>query len=131
MIPSDFVYTANFPTLTSDQIQSGIDAVETMYYGTTQLWAIMPDPVRTNKRTLIENLLVAWWLANMFPGDVIGIMADGGMPLSSKSIGGVSLTKMQIDGLDPVMAVLQSNTFGLQALSMIRTAPEMAGIYGL
>jgi hypothetical protein len=130
MTPASFIYTRNFPTLSDPEIQSGIDEALVVYYGVTQLWEILPEPIRTNKRTLIQNLIVAWWLANMFPGKVVGIMGDGGMPLSSKSVGGTSLTMRDIEGLDPIMKSLMSNTFGLQALSMIRTAPEMAGIYG-
>ena len=129
MLPSDFAYNANFSGLTDTQIQGAIDAVETVYYGILQCWADLPDPVRTNKRALVENLLVAFWLANFYPSSVRGIVSNGGLPLSSKSIGGTSVSFENISAQEG-MEGLKSNTFGLQALAMIQSAPERLKIYG-
>lgn len=129
MMPSDFIYTANFPGLNSGQIQGGIDAVETTWYGALQYWATLGEPIRTKKRVLLENLLVAWYLADMFPQQVVGIIANGGLPLSSKSIGGTSVAFKDIE-TQQGMESLTSNTFGVKALQMMESAPERFAVYG-
>ena len=129
MTYSDFTYSSNFPSLTTSQIDAAIGVVETMYSGILECWNNLPDPVRTNKRALVENLLVGWYLANMYPSAVRGIVANGGLPLSSKSIGGTSVTFKDIAAQRGLESLL-SNTFGLQAMQMILSAPEMMSIYG-
>lgn len=129
MTYSDFTYSSNFPTLTPSQITAAIGVVETMYSGILECWADLSDPLRTNKRLLVENLLIGWYLANMYPSAVRGIVANGGLPLSSKSIGGTSVSFQTIATQRGLEALL-SNTFGLQALQMILSAPEMMSIYG-
>jgi hypothetical protein len=129
MLPADFTYSANFVGLPDTLIQGAIDAVETVYYGTLLCWADLPEPIRTKKRLLVENLLVAWYLANFYPSQVRGIVANGGLPLSSKSIGGTSVTFCTISAQE-AMEGLNTNVFGLQALSMIQSAPERLSIYG-
>jgi len=129
MLPSDFNYSTNFSGLTNVQIQGAIDAVETVYYGILQCWEKLPEPVRTNKRVLVENLLVAFWLANFYPSFVRGVVSNGGLPLSSKSIGGTSVSFENITAQEG-MEGLKSNVFGLQALQMIQAAPERLSIYG-
>lgn len=129
MTPNDFTYSANFVGLPPAVIQGAIDAVETVYYGILLCWADLPEPVRTNKRLLVENLLVAWYLANFYPSQVRGVISNGGLPLSSKSIGGTTVTFANITAQEG-MEALNSNVFGLQALSMIQSAPERLSIYG-
>lgn len=129
MIASDFAYTTNFPTLTTQQIQNGINAVEAQFAGALLLWATLAEPIRTNKRTLIENLLVAWYLSDIYPQAVSGIVSNGGLPLTSKSIGGTSVSFKDIS-CPPGLENLVSNTFGMQALQMLKSAPEAFTIYG-
>lgn len=129
MLPSDFAYSSNFSGLSDTQIQNAINAVETVYYGALLCWEALPEPVRTNKRLMLENLLVAWYLANFYPTNVRGIVSNGGMPLSSKSIGGTTVSFATITAQEG-MEALNSNTFGLQALSMMQAAPERLSIYG-
>lgn len=129
MIYSDFTYSDKFTGITPAQITSAISVVETMFYGALQCWAILPDPPRTNMRLLLENLLVAWYLADIYPSQVRGIIANGGLPLSGKSIGGTSVTFENIEA-QPGITQLKTNTFGLQALSMLNGAPERFQIYG-
>ncbi len=129
MTPVEFTFTANFPTLTELQIQSGIDAVEAQYYGALLFWSKLPEDIKTKKRTLLENYLVAWYLANMFPLDVVGVVTNGGLPLSAKSIEQTSLSFLTVETQD-AMKPLLSNTFGLQALSMMMAAPERFTVYG-
>ena len=129
MIAADFTYSDNFTGLTPVQTQNAINVIEAVYSGILLCWDKLPYPVRTNKRITVENLLVAWYLANFFPSKVRGVVSNGGLPLSSKSIGGTSVSFENINvqqGLDN----LKTNVFGLQALSMIQSAPEMLTIYG-
>ena len=129
MTHTDFTYSNNFPSLTTSQIDVAMGIVETMYSGILECWSNLQEPLRTNKRALVENLLVGWYLANMYPSAVRGIVANGGLPLSSKSIGGTSVTFKDIATQRGLEALL-SNTFGVQALQMILSAPEMMSIYG-
>ena len=129
MIYSDFTYSDHFTGLTNTQITAAIGVVETMFYGALQCWEILPDPPRTNMRLLLENLLVAWYLADIYPGSVRGIVANGGLPLSSKSIGGTSVTFENIE-TQAGMSQLKTNTFGLQAFNMLQGAPERFLMYG-
>lgn len=128
MLYSDFTYGSNFTGVSPAQITSAIGVVESMYYGALQYWAIFPDPPRTTNRVLLENLLVAWYLANINPSSVTGVDVNG-LPLSSKSIGGTSVTFEHIDA-QPGMEQLTSNIFGRMALQMMQGAPERYGIYG-
>ncbi len=130
MLPADFTYSANFSGLTDAQIQGAIDAVETVFSGLIfECWAKLPDPLRSNKRALVENLLTAWYLANFYPSSVRGIVSNGGLPLSSKSIGGTSVTFEKLSAQEGT-ELLVSNTFGAQALMMLQSAPERLSIYG-
>lgn len=129
MIYSDFTYSDHFDGLKPADITAAIGVVETMFYGALLCWEILPEPPRTNMRLLLENLLVAWYLSNIAPTQVRGIVSNGGLPLSSKSIGGTSVSFENIDA-QPGMAQLKSNTFGLQALSMLQGAPERYFVYG-
>ena len=129
MTYADFTYNDNFSGITPAQITSAIGVVETMFYGALQCWAILPDPQRTNMRLLLENLLVAWYLADIYPSQVRGIVSNGGLPLSGKSIGGTSVSFENIE-TQAGMAMLKTNTFGLQALSMLNGAPERFYMYG-
>ncbi len=129
MNQADFIYANNFPGLSSTQIQLGIDTVETMWYGVLQFWSYLPTDVMNKKRLLVESLLVGWYLANVFPGEVVGIVSNGGMPLSSKTIGGVSVSFADI-GMQDALKPLMSNTFGMMAAEMILSANERFSIYG-
>jgi hypothetical protein len=130
MTPAEFAYTANFPTLTTPQIQAGIDSARTMWYGViTSYWASLGQTIRDAKRLLAWNLLTAWWLANQYPSAVTGVVSNGGLPLSGKTIGGVSVTFRDIPA-QPGMEGLQSNVFGSEAYMMMLSAEEMYTVYG-
>ena len=122
-----FSFSSNFPTLQQTDFDNAYNDVSTSFSGCLSLWKVLSVDIQTAKRTLLMNYLVGWYLADMFPSQVVGIVSDGGKPLTSKSIGGTSITFLQID---TKLQGLTSNTFGLKALSMIQTAPEMLGIYG-
>ena len=125
----DFTYSSNFPSLTTAQIDAAIGVVETMYSGILECWNNLSEPLRANKRKLVENLLTAWYLANEYPSAVRGVSSNGGQLLSSKSIGGTSVSYQQI-AMQRGLEYLLSNKFGMEAAMMILSAPEMMSIYG-
>ncbi len=124
----DFKYADNFPTLTDEQINNAYDIVSVMFSGVLECWRVLSEPLRTKKRTLCLNLLVAWYLLDTNPQSAVGVIGNGGMALSSKSIGGTSLSFSDMDAQEGVKQ-LNSNMFGQKALMMIQSIPERFGIY--
>ena len=128
MTRQDFKFAENFPTLTDAQINSAYDIVSVMFSGVLQCWAVLPEPIRTQKRTLCINLILAWYLLDTNPQAAVGVLGNGGMALTSKSIGGTSLSFADMDAQEGIKQ-LNSNVFGQKALTMIQSAPERFGIY--
>ena len=124
----DFKFANNFPTLTDEQINNAYDIVSVMFSGVLECWRALNEPLRTNKRTLCMNLLVAWYLLDANPQSAVGVIGNGGMALSSKSIGGTSLSFSDMNAQEGIKQ-LNSNMFGQKALMMIQSAPERFGIY--
>lgn len=128
MTRNDFKFADNFPTLTDAQVNAAYEIVSVMFSGVMQCWRILPEPLRTQKRTLCMNLLVAWYLLDANPESAVGVMGNGGMALSSKSIGGTSLSFSDMEAQEGVKQ-LNSNVFGQKALLMLQSAPERFNIY--
>jgi hypothetical protein len=128
MTRQDFKFASNFPTLTDAQINAAYDIVSVMFSGVLQCWRALPEPIRTQKRTLCMNLILAWYLLDTNPQSAVGVIGNGGMALSSKSIGGTSLSFSDMDAQEGIKQ-LNSNMFGQKALMMIQSAPERFGIY--
>lgn len=128
MTRQDFIYAGNFPTLTDTQINTAYEEVCVIFSGVKTLWGVLEEPTRTNKRNLCLNMLTAWYLADMNPTAVTGVVGNGGMALSSKSIGGTSVSFSDMDAQEGLKQ-LNSNVFGQKALTMIQSAPERFGIY--
>jgi hypothetical protein len=121
------MFARYFPSLGQSDFETAYTIMQTKYSGVVSLWEGSSD--KDSKRQLLFNFLVAWYLANMFPDKVVGIVTDGGKPLSSKEIGGVSVTYRNI----PVQSGFEqfaTNTFGLEALNMFQGAPERYQLYG-
>lgn len=130
MTADDFVYSENFPTLSSGIVNIAIDIVSAQWYGALLFWSGMDADIRDKKRNILLNLLLAWYLSNKYPGEVTGIISNGGIPLTSKSIGGVSTSFMDFGAVQDTMKPLVSNSFGVDALEMILSAPERFTILG-
>lgn len=128
MTRADFKYAGNFPTLTDTQINSAYEDVCVMFSGVLQLWGVLNETTRAAKRTLCINLITAWYLADMNPSAVTGVVSNGGMALGSKSIGGTSVSFSDMEAQEGLKQ-LNSNLFGQKALIMIQSAPERYGIY--
>ena len=143
--PSSFPFSANFPTLygsdgSSPSIDGAIasvcaewsgcfDSAVSGIVGTSGLWQTLPTAQAEAKQTILLGYLVAWWLADMYPTALVGASGDGGMPLTSKSIGGVSISRKDLEA-QPALKQLESNVFGVKALNMIMSAPERYMIHG-
>ena len=126
MLLSEFKFLANFSPLTQTELDDAYDEVTTMFYGVSEFWSSMTTTIREKKISLCYNNLTAWYLANKYPSRLRGVDADG-RPLTSKSIGGVSLSFAQGTGQDSLM-ILTSNPFGLAAKAMIESCPERMGV---
>jgi hypothetical protein len=131
-----FPFAANFPgliengnPLTSSAIDAACVAVETEWAGIFSLFSTFSAALQTAKQNLLEAYLVGWWLMDMYPTKTRGMQGDGGMPLTGKSIGGVSISRKDLEA-QPALKQLESNAFGVKALSMIMSAPERAMLYG-
>lgn len=122
------MFAGNFPTLTDDEINSAYRLVSVMFSGVLSLWGVLSAEIREQKRTLCMNLLVAWYLLDTKPQSASGVLGNGGMAVSSKSIGGTSLSFEGMDAQEGIKQ-LNSNVFGQKALIMIQGAPERFGIY--
>lgn len=128
MTRQEFKYASNFPTLTDLDIDNAYDIVSVMFSGVLSCWAILNEPLRTQKRTLLLNLLIAWYLLDTNPTAATGVIGNGGMAVSSKSIGGTSLSFADMEAQDGLKQ-LNSNIFGQKALMLIQTIPERFSIY--
>ncbi len=122
-----FPFTANFPTLTNGQVDAACVSIEAEWSGIQELFQTVANGAA--KRNILEGYLVGWWLSDMYPTKVQGVSGDGGMPLTSKSIGGVSMTRKDLE-MQPALKQLESNAFGVKALSMLKSAPEMFTMFG-
>ena len=123
-----FAYRSNFPDITDTQIELAYTIVSTQWSGVATMWS--GENNAEAKRIICYDLLVAWWLANKNPGKVEGAIANGAMPLSSKSINGVSLSYLGFENVQDALKPLLSNQFGIDALTMILASPERFNIYG-
>lgn len=128
MTRQDFTFADNFPSLTDSQIDSACEVVSVMFSGILQCWAALSEPIRGKKRSLCLNLLIAWYLLDSNPQSAVGVIGNGGMALTSKAIGGTSLSFADMDAQEGIKQ-LNSNVFGQKALMLIQSAPERFGIY--
>lgn len=128
MIRSDFIYADNFPELTDSEINEAYLEVSVVFSGVMTLWQVLEEVIRNKKRNLCMNLLVAWYLADMKPSSLTSAIGNGGMAVSSKSIGGTSLSFQDMETQEGLKQ-LNSNVFGQKALTMIQSAPERFGLY--
>jgi hypothetical protein len=114
-----------FEGLEFNQIQEAIDDVYVWLYGAIETsYEIMEPKIRDAKREQIWQYATAWKLANDYPENVIGMMQNPMMPISSKKIKNISLTFKDVVRQQGGLEILQNNPFGMQALVRILAAPE-------
>jgi hypothetical protein len=122
----DFMFAGNFPSLQPSDFNNAYAIVKTMFQGVAGLWKVLGTDAQTAKVNLCYQFLTAWYLAVV--NNVSNIAANGGMPLTSKSIGGTSVSYEDIMAQEGLQK-LKANTFGIQALSMIQSCPERFNVF--
>lgn len=126
----DFTYKNKFTNLSEDEFTEACNIVKAMWSGVLKMWNVCEEEDRNQKRSAVMNLLVAWYLADMYPTRLTGGMqTSGGMPISRKRIRDVDISYASLH-LPAAYDALASNQFGVKAAMLIRYAPDMMGIYG-
>lgn len=128
-------YGQSFPDLldrSKDEILSTCIAdIYTMFYGVSELWEHLPRKEYVEKTQLCYGLLVAWYIADLFPDYTLGVMSTGGIPLKSKQIGGTKITfgdtasKVGAINNADLLQSLKSNAYGAKAYLMIKTSGKL------
>ena len=128
-------YGQSFPDLLpenkNDVLDTCISDVYTLFYGVGELWQHMERKEYVEKTQLCYGLLVAWYIADLFPDYALGVMSTGGIPLKSKWIGGtkimfgdVASKAGSVNNAD-LLQSLKSNAFGAKAYLMIKTSGQI------
>lgn len=127
----DFTFGNRFRDISDPELQEAVAYVNAMFPGVSSLWGaeycVLDDIERNAKRLTCYNYLLAWYLMQNYPSKVIGGISGGStgpIPLESKSIADVSVKFRNMVRQGSQMALLTTNSFGIQALEMIQTAPE-------
>lgn len=128
-------YGQNFPDLLAenknDFLDTCIEDVYTIFYGVSDLWTHLERREYVNKTQLCYGLLVAWYITDLFPDYALGVESSGGIPLKSKSIGGVKVTFGETQSTvgnfnnADLLQSLKSNSFGAKAYLMIKTSGKI------
>ena len=128
-------YGQNFPDLLpeekNDFLDTCINDIYTLFYGVGELWSHLEREIYVQKTQLCYGLLIAWYIADVFPDYALGIVSSGGIPIKSKSIGGVKIqfgetasTAGSVNNVD-LLNSLKSNAFGAKAYLMIKTSGKI------
>ena len=122
----DFEFAQYFTGITAQQVNKALDRVTAQWYGLLNgdLWASLPQDVQAAKMDAMSDLLVAWYLANNFPDRVVNAIANGALPLSGKSIDGVSISYKDVENVQGELKLLMTNQWGVAALQMFQSSPE-------
>ena len=126
----EFTFRARFRSDVVDDevLEQTIKDVETAWRGClTSFWEKTDN--KEERRIQLENLLVAWQLADLYPTSAVGIVSNAGMTLERKAIGGVDLyfDKLKVQ---ESLQVLCTNPYGIRALQLLTSSPEMYRVYG-
>lgn len=128
-------YGQSFPDLLAEDkdtiLDTCIEDVYTLFYGVGGLWSHLDREEYVLKTQLCYGLLVAWYIADLFPDFALGVMSTGGIPLKSKQIGGtkimfgeVSKKTGAINNAD-LLQSLKSNAYGAKAYFMIKSSGRL------
>jgi hypothetical protein len=127
---NDFMFRDKFVDLTDDQLMSALQVINAQFSGVYSLWSFLPPDDACAKRKLCVNYLVAWKLVQLYPEQAKGVAGTGGMPIGSKKAGPIFIKyKNMVRQEDSVLATLTTNQFGIEALTMIQSAPEQYMVY--
>ena len=128
-------YGQQFPDLLQDSkdeiLNTCISDVYALFYGVSELWEHLNREVYVEKTQLCYGLLVAWYIADLYPDYALGVMSTGGIPLKSKQIGGTKImfgeasSKAGSVNNADLLSALKSNVFGAKAYLMIKTSGKI------
>ena len=128
-------YGQSFPDLLAESknefLDTCINDVYTLFYGVGDLWSHMDRREYVDKTQLCYGLLLAWYIADLFPSYALGVVSSGGIPIKSKQIGGVKITFGEtastagaVNNAD-LLQSLKSNSYGAKAYLMIKTSGKI------
>lgn len=127
---ADFQFRDRFIDLSDAQFAQALQIVNAQFSGVYSLWSILPPEDARAKRELCINYLIAWKLAQMYPESATGVSGTGGMPLGSKKAGPIFIKyRDMVNQEGSVLSLLTTNSYGMEALAMIQSAPEMYQVY--
>lgn len=123
----------NFPTLLESQydefLDNCIETVYTMFAGVQDIWKCQNKKLYEEKTFLCYGLLVAWYIADMYPDYADGVVGMGGVPVKSKKIGNIAIqykdlttSKVGSSNNADLLSSLKSNIFGNKAYMMIKSS---------
>ena len=127
-------YGQNFPDLLEEDKNDFLDTcirdTYTLFYGVADLWMHLPRKEYVNKTQMCYGLLVAWYIADLFPDYTVGVVSSGGIPLKSKQIGGTKIifaeqSTASGSSYADLLQSLKSNSFGAKAYMMIKTSGKI------
>lgn len=136
-------YGQNFPDLlaagTDTFLATCIEDIYTLFIGVQNLWDKQrSSDVYYDKTRMCYGLLLAWYIADMYPNYAIGVISSGGIPVKAKSVGGIKISFGTPDGeginhnktYRDALSPLKSNPFGYKAYMMLKNASKNAYILG-
>jgi hypothetical protein len=127
---NDFMFKNDFDSLTDLQLQKALQIINAEFSGVYTLWSFLPPDVARAKRELCINYLVAWKLVQMYPDSSLNVSGTGSLPLSSKKAGPIFLKyKDMVRQEESILSMLTTNQYGIEALTMIQSAPEMYMVF--
>ena len=133
-------YGDKFSTLLASSydtlLESAISDVYSDFAGVQELWSMMRDKaVWCGKTQMCYGLLAAWYIADLYPEYTDGVVSSGGIPVKSKTIGGVRIqfntdtASSATAGTFDALEGLKSNPFGYKAYMMIKSAAANYRLY--
>lgn len=106
-----------------------IDEVYTMWVGIADIWKHLNRVDYVSKTQLCYGLLVAWYIADLYPEYAVGVLSTGGIPIKSKKIGGVQIQYGEMSNSKgipvDILQSLKSNVFGAKAYMMIKSSRKV------
>lgn len=127
---NDFIFRDRFIDLTDLQFTQALQMINAEFSGVYKLWSILPPDEARAKRELCINYLIAWKLTQMYPDSAIDVASTGSIPLSSKKAGPIFIKYREtLRQGDSVLSMLTTNQYGIEALTLMQSAPEMFMVY--
>lgn len=126
----NFMFKDKFVGLTDSQFMQALQIINAQFSGVYSLWSILPPADAHAKRELCINYLIAWQLVQLYPEAAVGVSGTGGIPLASKKAGPIFIRYKELvlqEG--SILSMLTTNQYGIEALTLIQSAPEMYQVY--